>query len=309
MGEAMFTGFLSLLVIAIVIVVIALAVWLFKALSNPSLSRDWSPDQAVMPSIHFFDDSEESKDKVARKNKEKNKDKNKVKIRINNIRDINYRTTRDFDLEFYDRTILLDDVESVWLVISPFGSFGVAHTFVSFGLKDGTFLAVSIEVRRKKGKSFSAVKGAFRQFEMMYVIADETDVIKVRTNTIGATVRLFPIQTEKERLQAVFLDMLKRADKLGREPEFYNTLSNNCTTNIIKHTRKFSDKPIPFWDMRYLLPENIDKIAYKLNMIDTHLSYEAAREHFDITSIAQASEDTKDFSNAIRAEIVTRPVS
>ena len=102
--------------------------------------------------------------------------------------------------------------------------------------------------------------------------------------------------------------MLKRADKLGKEPEFYNTLWNNCTTNIIKHARRFSDKRIPFWDPRYLFPENIDKIAYKFNMIDTHLSYEAAREHFDITKLAQASEHAKDFSNAIRANITTRPI-
>ncbi len=260
---------------------------IFFSITNPSLKRNWSPDQAVMPSIHFLDDN---------------------RVRINNIRNIHYRTTRDFDLEFYDRTINLDEVDSAWLVISPFGSFGVAHTFVSFGMRDGSYLSISIEIRRKKGKKFSAVKAFFRQFEMMYVIADENDVIKVRTNTIRATVRLFPIQTEQQRIRAVFVDMLKRADNLGKQPEFYNTVWNNCTTNIIKHVRRFSDKPIPFWDLRYLLPENLDKIAYRLNMIDTHLSYEAAREHFDITETAQASEEAEDFSQAIRAQIVTRPI-
>lgn len=282
MGGIVFIGILVLLAV----VVIGAAI--FLVITNPSLSRNWSPDQAVMPSIHFLDDS---------------------KVRINNIRDIHYRTTRDYDLEFYDRTIDIDDLESAWLAISPFGSFGVAHTLLSFGFKDGTFLAVSIEIRRKKGKRFSPVKAFFRNFEMMYVIADESDVIKVRTNCIKYTVRLYPIQTEKERMQAVFVDILKRANKLGMEPEFYNTLWNNCTTNIIKHARRFSDKPIPFWDLRYLFPENIDKIAYKLNMIDTHLSYEAARKHFDITEVAQAADDAKDFSRAIRANIVTRPVA
>jgi len=281
MGETILIGFLILLAIVMIGGI------LFYFITTPSLSRNWSPDQAVMPSIHFMD---------------------KGKVRINNIRDINYRTTRDFDLNFYDRTIKLDDVESAWLVISPFASFGVAHTFVSFGLKDGTYLSISIEVRRKKGMRFNAVKAFFRQFEMMYVIADESDVIKVRTNTIGATVRIFPIQAEKKRVQDVFLDMLKRADKLGKEPEFYNTIWNNCTTNIIKHTKRFSDKPIPFWDYRYLIPEDIDKIAYKLNMIDTNLPYKEARKHFDISEIARASENSKDFSKAIRANIVTRPV-
>ncbi len=281
MGETILFGVLILIAILLIATVV------FLLITNPSLSRNWSPDQAVMPSIHFLDND---------------------KVRINNIRNIHYRTTRDYDLQFYDRTINLNDVNSAWLAISPFASFGVAHTFVSFGFKDGTYLAISIEIRRKKGTKFSAVKAFFRQFEMMYVIADERDVLKVRTNTIKATVRLFPIQTEQHRIRDVFKDMLKRADKLGKEPEFYNTIWNNCTTNIIKHARRFSDKPIPFWDFRYLLPEDIDKIAYKLNMIDTHLPYKEAREHFNITEIAQASEDAKDFSNAIRANIITRPV-
>lgn len=276
-----------LIIIIVLIALVVIGAVIFLNVTNPSLERNWSPDQAIMPSIHFLDNDT---------------------VRINNIRDIHYRTTRDFDLQFYDRTIKLDNIESVWLVISPFASFGAAHTFVSFGFSDGSYFSISIEIRRKKGISFSPIKALFRQFEMMYVIADESDVIKVRTNTIKATVRLFPIQTEKERMRAVFVDMLKRADALGKEPEFYNTLWNNCTTNIIKHTRRFSDKPIPVWSLRYLLPENIDKIAYRLNMIDTHLSYEAAREHFDITEIAQESEDAEDFSKAIRANIVRRPV-
>ncbi|HIO91235.1 MAG TPA: DUF4105 domain-containing protein [Leucothrix mucor] len=272
----------TMLAIILLLGVFIVGVVIFISLTNPSLERNWSPDQVVMPSVQFFSD----------------------KVQVNNIRDIHYRTTRDFDLEFYDRTINIDDVDSAWLVISPFGAFGVAHTFVSFGMKDGSYLSISIEIRRKKGKRFSPLKAFFRQFEMMYVIADESDVIKVRTNTIKAIVRLFPIQTEKKRIQAVFLDMLQRADALGKKPEFYNTVWNNCTTNIIKHTRRFSDKAIPFWDLRYLLPENLDKIAYKLDMIDTNLSYAAAREHFDITEIAQVSEDVEDFSQAIRAKFI-----
>lgn len=281
MGETIFLVFLA------VAVVIGIGVIVFLIVTNPSLTRNWSPDQAVMPSIHFLDDE---------------------KVRINNIRDIHYRSTRDYDLEFYDRTIDLNDVETAWLAISPFAAFGAAHAFVSFGFKDGTYLSISIEIRRKKGKRFTPVKAFMRQFEMMYVIADESDVIKVRTNRIKYTVRLYPIQAEKARIKAVFLDMLHRADKLGVEPEFYNTLWNNCTTNIIKHTRRFSDKPIPFWDLRYLFPENLDKIAYKLNMIDTHLSYEKAREHFDITEIAQAADDDEDFSKAIRVNFKVRPI-
>jgi len=274
-------------VVFAVLALIAIGIAIFLLVTKPSNSRDWSPDQAIMPSVDFLDDG---------------------KLKIKNIRNIHYRTTRDYDLQYYDREIDLDDLSSAWLVISPFAGFGAAHAFLSFGFEDGTFLSVSIEIRRKKGKKFSPFKAFMRQFEMMYVLADELDVIRVRTNCIKHTVRLFPVQTEKKRIQAVFLDIMKRTDKLYSEPEFYNTLWNNCTTNIIKHTRRFSDKPIPIWNIRYLFPENLDKIAYRLNIIDTHLPYEAAREHFDITSHAQAADGEPDFSTAIRKHIVTRPV-
>ena len=259
----------------------------YKMLPRPSLDRDWSPDLELMPAVTFLDNN---------------------RVLIKNIRNINYRTTRDYDIRHYDREISIDDVHTAWLAISPFGGRGVAHTFISFGLSDGTYIAVSIEIRRQKGEYFTAVKAFFRQFEIMYVIADESDVIRVRTNCIKDTVRLFPIQTEKKIVQSVFTDVLKRADKLGKEPEFYNTVWNNCTTNIVAHSKRFSKKPIPLWNFRYLFPESLDKIAYKLNIIDTHLPFDAAREHFDITPYARATKPDEDFSTAIRRHLRTRPV-
>lgn len=277
----------ALTIILIAGLVIALGFIVYLLTLKPSLTRDWSPDQALMPSVDFLDNG---------------------KIHIKGIRDNDYRTIRDYDLKHYDKEIALDDVETAWLAISPFGGMGAAHAFLSFGLKDGTYIAISIEVRRKKRQSFSPFKAFIRQFEIMYVIADETDVIRLRTNCTKYIVRLFPLQAEKKLIQTVFLDVLKRADKLGKEPEFYNTLWNNCTTNIIRHTRRFSKKPIPFWNFRYLFPESLDQIAYKLNIIDTHLPYEDARKHFDITELAMTTEIGGEFSTVIRSQILVRPV-
>ena len=281
MGEII----VSILMILIAIAVVAIII--FLVVTKPSLKRKWSLDQKVMPSVEFIDDD---------------------RVIIKNIRDIHYRTTRDYDLNYFDKEINFADINSAWLVISPFGGPGAAHAFLSFGLVDGSYIAVSIEIRRKQGQRFSAFKAFVRQFEIMYVLASETDVIRVRTNCAKYTVRLFPVQTEKLLMRQVFVDVLKRADKLGKEPEFYNTLWNNCTTNIIKHARRFSNKPIPFWDIRYLFPENLDKIAHRLNIIDTHLDYNAAREHFDITDFAQATEPEDDFSAEIRKHLKLRPI-
>ena len=167
---------MSWLTIAIIFsVIVLLAIVIFMLITNPSLSRNWSPDQFLMPEVSFGEDG---------------------KVTIKNIRNINYRTTRDYDLNYYDKEFTLEDVQTAWLAIAPFSGFGAAHAFLSFGFTDGSYLAVSIEVRRKKGRKFDPVKGFFRQFEVMYVLADERDVIGVRTNIIKYDVRLYPIHAK-----------------------------------------------------------------------------------------------------------------
>ena len=281
------SGISALWVLGIVVLVLAAPViWVLR--KKPSLDRDWSPDQAVLPRVDFAPEDDPEKD---------------IRFTIRNIRRIHYRTSRDYDLEFYDREFELEDVTNAWLAISPFTGFGAAHAFISFGFRDGTYLNVSVEVRRTAGEQFNPVKGMLREFEIMYVIADESDVIWLRTNCARNIVRLYPIKTELEKIRSVFFDILMRVNQLNERPEFYNTLRNNCTTSIIRHTRKFATKPIPFWHFRYLFPETVDKIAHRLGIIDTDLSYEEARDHFNILDLARAykDEDRSGFSRAIRA--------
>ncbi len=271
-----------LTIVIIVVLVLVLALVIFMLVTNPSLSRNWSPDQFLMPEVDFSEDG---------------------KVTIKNIRNINYRTTRDYDLGYYDKEIGVDDVQTAWLAIAPFAGFGAAHTLISFGFSDGTYMAISIEIRRKKGKRFDPVKGFFRQFEIMYVLANERDVIGVRTNIVKYDVRLYPIHADLKIIRAVFCDILKRADRLGEEPEFYNTIWNNCTTNIVRHVRRFSNKPIPPWSPRYLFPDFFDRIAYRLSILDTDLGYKASRKHFNITKQAQTAGPDDDFSAVIRQKL------
>ena len=246
-------------------------------LARPKLDRDWTNDQQVLPVVALADDS----------------------VSIKNIRNISYSTTKDYETAYYDANYKLDDLESAWFLVEPFGAFGAAHTLVSFGFSDGRYLSVSVEIRKEKGESFSPIKGLLRQYELVYVIADESDVIKLRTNYRKDEVRLYPIKASKEKIRAVFVDMLRRADKLSKESEFYNTIGNNCTTNIVKHVRKFSDKDIPWYDLRYLMPANVDEIVYDAGLIDTDLSFDEVREKFFITERAQDCGD-EDFSRCIR---------
>jgi hypothetical protein len=258
---------------------LAIGYGIFSLTVQPSLDRDWTDDQKVLSHTTF------------------NKDGT---VTIENIRNIDYRSTTEYDPSYYSATYDPSKIKRAWFMVEPFGSLNAAHTLVSFEFEDGRFLSVSAEIRKEKGESFSPLKGLLRRYELVYVVADERDVIRLRTNYRKDDVRLYPIDGEKESVKNVFLGMLARANKLATEPEMYNTLTNNCTTNLAHHVRAFSEAEIPWWDVRYLFPENADKVAYDAGLIDTDLPFEEARDYFYITDRAQKLDKDPEFSKKIR---------
>src|SRR5690606_8504462 len=123
------------------------------------------------------------------------------------IRNIEYRSVSDYDIRYYDKTFDLGTIESLWYVVEPFKGQnpGAAHTFLSFGFEGGDYVAISAEIRKEKGEMFSALKGLMRQYEIVYVIADERDVIKLRSNHRKDDVFLYPIAMEKEDIRELFV--------------------------------------------------------------------------------------------------------
>ena len=185
----------------LVVCVLVLIIW-FSV--RPSNERGWTLDQMVLPySI-----------------REGNL------VHIKNIRNFTYRTTKDYSPGYYEKTFALDKIKSVDFVIEPFSNAASAHTFLTFGFEGDHYISISVEIRKEQGETFSPWKGLLKRYELMYVIADERDVIKLRSNYRKDKVYLYPVKTTKEKMQALFLDMLDRANKLKEKPEFYNTLVN-----------------------------------------------------------------------------------
>lgn len=264
--------------LSIILIIILLIIIGHFALNRPSNERDWNIDQKILPYSALEGNV----------------------MKVHNIRNFNYRSTTDYDIDYYDKDYNIDEIETVDYIVEPFGSIGAAHTFLSFGFKNGDYLAISVEIRKEKGESFSAVKGLFRQYELMYVVADERDVVKLRSNYRKDTVYIYPIKTSSENSKKeLFLDMFSRINSLAQKPEFYNTLTNTCTTNIVDHVNSVSPKKIPL-DYRVLFPKNSDELAYKIGLIDTDLSLEEAREKFKINEKAELYADDVDFSKKIR---------
>jgi hypothetical protein len=194
-------------------------------------------------------------------------------------------------------------IKKVWYVVEPFSGIpGSAHTFLSFEFENSKFLAISVEIRKEKGESFHPIKGLLNQYELMYVIADERDVVKLRSNYRKDLVYVYPIKTTEEKARSMFVDMITRVNDLKDHPEFYNTLTNTCTTNIVRHVDKISPNKIPMFNLKVLFPENSDKLAYDLGLIDTNLSFEDARKRFFINERALKYAERPDFSVKIRSE-------
>ncbi|HRH26051.1 MAG TPA: DUF4105 domain-containing protein [Candidatus Paceibacterota bacterium] len=262
------------------IICIALLSWISI---RPSNERVWATDQAVLPHAEI----------------------NGEQITIRNIRNFTYTSTTNYTPSYYDKTFDLSKIRSVDYIVEPFSDWeGSAHTFLTFGFGESEstaeYVSISVEIRKEQGESFSALKGLLKQYELMYVIADERDVIKLRTNYRKDEVFLYPVKADKPGMQQLFLSMIERANKLYREPEFYNTLTNTCTTNIVKHVNEIvTERKVPL-SYKVLFPGYSDQLAYDLGLIDTALPFEEMRATYKINEKAETFADDPEFSVKIR---------
>ena len=263
--------------IAVVVLLLVLGIFSLYSIS-PSLNREWSRDQAVLPVVEFVDEDS---------------------VHIKNVRNFIYSSTTEYVVQYYDTTVDISTLSTVDYIVEPFGDIGAAHTFVSFGFSDGQRIAISVEIRKEKGESFSPWKGLLRQYELMYVIADERDVINLRANHRNHDVYVYPTTAMPDQAAALFRSMLSRAELLTTKPEFYNTLTSNCTTNIVSHINEIGEREI-LWDYRLLLPEHSDVLAKELGFIAPDMSIKEARVKYKVNEQARRYKDESNFSELIR---------
>jgi hypothetical protein len=253
---------------------VVVVAWWFSL--KPSNNRDWLPDVAVLPFAEIAGNQ----------------------INIHNIRNCDYRTETNFDVHYYDKTFDLDQLRTVDLSLITWGSPHIAHTIVSFGFTNGDYVCFSIETRMEKGEAYSAVKGLFRQFELTYIISDERDVIRLRTNyRQGEEVCLYRLQMTPGQRRQLFLDYLRRVDELHERAEWYNALTDKCTTAI--RTQRAAADRAP-WDWRMLLNGHLDELLYEHGTIITNLPFAELKKLSNINARAKAADTATDFSRQIR---------
>ena len=243
---------------------------------QPSNNRDWQPDVAVLAFADIVGNN----------------------VTVHNIRNCDYRTETDFDVRHYDKTFDLDHILAAELYMVYWGSPYMAHTMMSFEFEGGDCLCFSIEARKEKGEGYSAVKGLFRQFELVYIAADERDLIRLRTNyRQGEEAYLFRLNGSPAQVRTLFLDYLNRMNSLRQRPEWYSALTHNCTTSI--RTQRAAADRAP-WDWRMLANGYSDELLYERGMIATNLPLAELKELCHINARARAAGQAADFSRLIR---------
>jgi hypothetical protein len=265
--------------VAFIVLFLGVVVW-WSSIS-PSHDRKWRPEVAVMPRAVIEGD----------------------RVRLTGVRNFEYRTRNDFTVRYEEREVRLSHLTGLDFYVSYFTQGPVAHTFLSFIFDDAPPLTISIETRPEVGEGFAPVASLFKQFELIYVVGDERDLVGVRTNYRREAVYLYHLNSSAVDARRLLLVYLKRINELADRPEFYHLLTNSCTINIIRYANAAGREGR--FDIRHLLNGLIDSYLYHSGRVDTTLPFDELRQRSLINEAAQAADGATDFSQRIRASLPT----
>jgi hypothetical protein len=242
-----------------------------------SNTRDWQPEVAEAPYAEIQGDT----------------------VVIYNFRNFDYTSKTDFRPQWETKTVHLSNLRTVDFFTNYWGSTLICHTFVSFDFGPEGYVCISIETRMRKGQLYSALAGLYRQFALYYVIGDERDIVRLRTNYRLEDVYLYHlIPATPERARALFLDYLQSANELHERAQWYNELLSNCTSNVRLHIKHIgSARP---WDWQLLVNGSIDEHAYDLGALNTSLPFAELKRLSHINDRARAADGDPAFSIRIR---------
>jgi hypothetical protein len=243
----------------------------------PSNDRDWAPDVALLPWADIAGSS----------------------VTLHNIRDCEYRTESDYTVRHYDRAFDLASLRTMDLFLVDWGAPNIAHTMLSFGFGGGRYVCFSIETRKKVGEEYSSVRGFFKQYELTYVMADERDLILLRAaHRKREDIYLYRLKVPPEQIRRIFLDYLGTVNEFRTDPQWYNALTSNCTTDIWKHITPYY--PGAKFDWRLLASGYADELAYDLGVTDRSLPFPELRRRSRVNARASAAGRDPAFSERIR---------
>jgi len=247
---------------------------------QPSNHRNWQPDVAVLPFATFDGDM----------------------VTIHNISNFDYHSETDFTPHYYDKTYDMRQLDSADLIAVYWMGDAIAHIMVSFGFAEHDFVTVSIETRKEVGETYDTLKGFFRQYELIYIVGDERDLVRLRTNyrkDPPEDAYLYRTNAPAEDVRRLFLSYFQKINELKEHPAFYNTLTTNCTTNVLMHAKVNPGNHAYSW--KVLLSGYAPLYVYERGRLDTSLPFQELKRRSHINAAAHDADQAPDFSQRIRA--------
>jgi hypothetical protein len=244
---------------------------------RPSNERDWQPAVSRVPTGEVEGDI----------------------LTVRNVRNFHHRALADFDERWEERRYDLAAIEGLDILFSHWGSAWLAHTMLSWAFADGSHLAISIETRRRKDQAYSALRGFFRQYELVYVAADERDVVRLRTNVRGEDVYLYRLRVSPLAARNLLLEYVRAMNDIARKPHWYNALAGNCTTVIRQRVIHAGGKVPMSW--KVFANGYLDELLHAEGMIEGSVPFAELERASRINDRALSAAAEADYSRSIRA--------
>jgi hypothetical protein len=260
-----------------------LAVLVGWSFVKPSHDREWRPDVSVMPRATIEGD----------------------RVRISGVRNFAYRSLDDFTVRHVEREVDVSKINGLDFFISYWMPGPIGHTFLSFTFDDAPPLNVSIETRPEVGEGFAPIASLFRQFELIYVVGEERDVVGVRTNFRNENVYVFRLRVSADAARRLFRAYMQRINQLYDRPEFYHLLSNSCTVNIVR-LANLAGRTGPL-DFRHYFNGWVDRYFYEARLLNTSMPFPEFRRRSRVDPAVSASEEIEVFARRIRENVPGMP--
>jgi Domain of unknown function (DUF4105) len=264
----------------LIIAGLTFAITIWQQSIPPSNDRDWMESVGRLPAISVVGNE----------------------VQIDNIRDFDYRSETDFTPRYYNRKFKLNEIRTLDYILSYWdGNKAIAHSMFSFGFQNGDYLTVSVETRLSKSDKQSFLNGLFNQYELIYILADERDVLRLRTNFRKEQVYVYRVKAEHVLLQKIFAEIIQRAAELEHRPRFYNTLKHNCLTTLQADLRRAQGKKYHL-DYRFILNGYSDELLFDTDvLINEGFPFKQLKQHRHINQYVENDPNAdQDFSKKIR---------
>jgi hypothetical protein len=222
-------------------------------------------------------------------------------LTLTDVRDFAWHADGTFDPSWVSRSYDLSKLRTLDVFMSYWAGPQMAHVIMSFGFDGGEQLAWSIEVRRTRDGVFSPIADMFKSSPLVILAATEHDVVGVRATVRGEDVRLFRLRLPPERARLLLLEYVGDANALAARPAFYNSITTNCTTVIVKLVRAAGGN-LPF-DWRLIVNGYLPGFLYDRGAVDTRLPLEKLTALARINERAAQALNSPEFSGLIRVGV------